>query len=146
MEKLHNQLRRALGTTFAFYLKAHGFHWNVEGPNFPQLHQLFGEIYNDAFSAIDRLAEELRATQSYAPGSLGRMASLSSIDDAPATPLSPAAMLEMLIDDNAKVLAALEGAYTPAEEAGQRGLANYLQDRMSAHRKWGWMLRATARR
>lgn len=142
---LHETLRRALGTTFAFYLKAHGFHWNVEGPGFPQLHGLFGDIYQDSIAAVDRLAEELRIVRSYAPGSMGRMAKLSAIEDAPAT-MSAAAMLEMLLADSEKVLETLQAAYNAANGAGQLGLANYLQDRMSAHQKWAWMLRATARR
>ena len=57
----------ALADTFMFYLEAHIFHWNVTGPRFSQLHGLFGEIYEDAFEAVDGIAERIRALNVLTP-------------------------------------------------------------------------------
>ena len=53
MDELIEQMKVALASTFAFYLKAHNFHWNVEGPNFPQYHSFFETIYSDAWGAVE---------------------------------------------------------------------------------------------
>ena len=49
--QLVDQMKQVLASTFAFYLKAHNFHWNVEGPNFPQYHALFDTLYNELWGA-----------------------------------------------------------------------------------------------
>ena len=72
MEELINKMKVVLASSFAFYLKAHNFHWNVEGVNFPQYHEFFGNLYEEVHSAIDKIAEEIRALDAYAPGSLKR--------------------------------------------------------------------------
>ena len=76
---LSDTLKQFLATTFAYYLKAHYFHWNVEGPDFVQLHELFSNIYEDAFGAIDPTAEYIRTEEEYAPGSFERFQELSLI-------------------------------------------------------------------
>jgi len=72
MEQLIEKLKILHASNFSFYLKLHFFHWNVEGPNFPQYHELFGDLYSDVHGSVDNYAEHLRALQAYAPGSLGR--------------------------------------------------------------------------
>ena len=78
---LIDQMKVVHATNFSFYLKAHFFHWNVEGPFFVSLHELFGNIYEDAQGAIDRIAEEIRAIKGYAPGSFSRLSADSKIAD-----------------------------------------------------------------
>ena len=68
---LVSQLKQVMADNFVFYYKAHSFHWNVIGSNFPQYHEFFEGIYTNAFNAVDRLAEEIRALDEYAPMSLG---------------------------------------------------------------------------
>lgn len=137
-------MKVALASTFAFYLKAHNFHWNVEGPNFPQYHSLFGDIYADAWGAVDSIAEHLRTLDAYAPGSLSRFSQLSVVQDQINIP-DARAMLSELQNDNAKLISELDKAYKLAEDAGKSGIANFFQDRVDIHEKHGWMLRASAR-
>ena len=142
MDELSELLKKSLATTFAFYLKAHNFHWNVEGPFFSQYHSFFETLYTDAFEATDGLAEHIRALNVYAPGSFKRFGELSSIQDELTVP-NAAGMLNRLYDDNNAVIATLVPAMKAAEAVGQMGISNYLQDRIDIHNKHAWMLRAT---
>ena len=81
MDELVQEMKVTLASTFAFYLKAHGFHWNVEGPNFPQYHDFLGGIWEEAFGAIDLIAEQLRTLGAYAPASFLRYKELSIVKD-----------------------------------------------------------------
>lgn len=140
--ELVERMKVVLATSFSFYLKTHYFHWNVEGPNFPQYHELFGKIYEEVFDSIDSIAEHIRALDAYAPGSLGRFKELSSIMDETNVP-SGIIMCQKLLKDNDTLLQDLMFAYTEADKAKELGLANFLQDRMDIHKKHGWMLRST---
>lgn len=135
-------MQLALAESFAFYGKAHVFHWNVTGTIFPSFHRLFGDIYEDVHDAIDAIAEHIRTLDEMAPASLTELLGPATIEDAPAT-ITADGMVRALIADNETVLVALNSACTEAVKAGKAGLANFLQDRIDAHAKWGWMLRAT---
>jgi len=79
MEQLIEQMKVILGTNFALYFKAHTYHWNVEGPNFAEYHGFLGTFYEAVFDQTDLIAEHIRALNSYAPTTLGRMSELSKI-------------------------------------------------------------------
>lgn len=141
---LMDQMKVVHATNFSFYLKTHFFHWNVEGPFFPQLHDLFETIYSDAWGAVDSIAEHIRAIKGYAPGSFTRFAQDSKIADQ--VEVIPAIdMVKMLEKDNESLIAELVSAQKSAESEGEIGLANFLQDRIDIHKKHGWMLRATSK-
>lgn len=140
-DDLVERMKIVLASTFCFYLKAHNFHWNVEGSNFPQYHEFFGKIYEEVFSAVDDIAEHIRALDAYAPGSLARFKELSNVLDETSIP-SGTMMCKKLLDDNDTILSNLQYAYAGAEKEKELGLANFLQDRMDIHKKHGWMLRS----
>jgi len=142
MDELVQAMKKALADTFAFYLKAHGFHWNVEGRTFCQDHELFSRIYEEVYGSIDKFAEEIRTMDAYAPASFARFSELTDIEDEIKI-LTAQGMFEKLLADNAIVLASVEQAYALAEAAGNHGLSNFLAERQDAHAKHGWMLRAT---
>lgn len=144
MDELVQQMKVVLASSFAFYLKAQNFHWNVEGPNFPQYHALFGDLYAEVWGAVDTIAEHIRTLDSFVPGSLSRYQQLSVVDDQLNIP-SALSMLNELKSDNIRLIAELNKAYQLAEKAAKPGLANFLQDRMDIHEKHGWMLRATSK-
>ena len=144
MDQLIEQMKVTLASTFTFYLKAHAFHWNVEGSNFPQYHEFFGDIWEETFGAVDGLAEHLRTLKSYAPGSLSRYAELSIVKDELNIP-SALSMVMKLLDDNQLIIDQLTKTQALAENNKKLGLANYLQDRIDAHEKHGWMLRSTSK-
>ena len=142
MEELIEQMKRLLADTFAFYLQAHYYHWNVEGPDFKQYHELFGEIYKETHGAVDQIAEHIRALDAYVPGSFERFSTLTTIrgDN---TIQSALGMIRELLEDNGLVMVSLRRAYTAAGQTGEIGLSNFLQDRYDAHTKHQWMLRST---
>jgi starvation-inducible DNA-binding protein len=144
MDQLVQQMKVVLASSFAFYLKAHNFHWNIEGPNFPQYHSFLDGLYNEVWKAVDAIAEHIRALDAYAPGSLGRFSQLSVVDDQINIP-NARAMFSELESDNQKVISELTKAYVLAEKENKPGLSNFMQDRIDIHSKHGWMLKATGK-
>ena len=141
MDKLIQEMKVSLASTFSFYLKAHGFHWNVEGPNFPQYHEFLGDLWEEAFGAIDPIAEHLRTLGAYAPASFLRYKELSIVKDEINIP-EPISMMSKLRNDNQALIEQLTKTQALAEQNKKMGLANFLQDRIGAHEKHGWMLRS----
>jgi starvation-inducible DNA-binding protein len=142
MEEITNPLKVAFADTYAFYVKAQNYHWNVEGPLFPMYHEFFGNIYEEVGGAIDRFAEEIRAAGAYTPGAFSRFAELTNIQDELLV-LNPLQMVATLYTDNMKVYASLKMARDIADEYEQNGLVNFLEERLDAHKKHDWMLRVT---
>ena len=139
MEELIQQMKIALGSVFAFYLKSHNYHWNVTGPDFAQYHEYFGDMYEEVWGTVDMYAEEIRKLDAYAPGSLSRFMELSVVQDEMTIPQS-LEMFRRLRDDNLKIIEVLTIANDMAEANRKVGLANFLQDRLQYHDKLNWML------
>ncbi len=142
MDELIQELKKVLANEFAFFLKAQNFHWNVEGPDFFQYHELFGKIYTEVYDSIDVLAEQIRALGAYSPGSFTRFQQLADIEDQVEIPSSKS-MMEILLADNDKIQANLERCFELAEAQHKHGLSDVIAGRQDAHAKHGWMLRAT---
>lgn len=142
MESLQQALKIAFASEFAFYLKAHYFHWNVEGPLFTQMHDLFGKIYDEVYGSIDDFAENIRKTGAYTPGSFTRFSVLSMIDDETQV-LDANAMVAELLNDSEKMSEMFRVVFRASEELGQHGLSDFLAGRLDAHDKHSWMLRST---
>ena len=141
MDELVEALKKAQATSFAFYLKAHNYHWNVEGHNFSEYHAFLGDLYAEVWGAVDLIAEHCRTLDAYVPGSFSRFQQLSSVEDELSVPTGRIMMSKLLID-NQRVIADLTIAYRAAEAAGKVGIANFMQDRIDIHEKHGWMLRS----
>lgn len=142
MDELKKAMKVAFASEYAFALKAQNFHWNVEGPLFPQLHDLFGNIYDEVYGAIDDFAENVRKLGSYTPASFSRFSMLTQVEDE-LNMLEDRAMLSELLDDSDKMVKLLKMVFDASEAAGEHGLSDFLAGRMDAHRKHSWMLRAT---
>jgi starvation-inducible DNA-binding protein len=138
---LSDLLKTLLATNFAYYLKAHGFHWNVEGPDFGELHTFFEMIYSDVYEANDTIAEYIRALQEYAPASFERFGELTQIPGQTKIPRAKL-MLEELLNDNEIMLQLLNECFDVATQERQQGIANFMADRISQHGKFGWQLRS----
>ena len=141
--ELIDNMKTVLADTFTMYIKAHGYHWNVIGSDFPQLHEFFQDLYEELHGATDDIAEQIRQIDAFAPGTLQRMKELSGVAEDDKIPVA-ANMITNLITANEVLLTALMVAYKQADTDEEFGLANFLQDRMMAHKKHGWMLKATA--
>ena len=142
MDELKKAMKVAFASEYSFALKAQNFHWNVEGPLFPQLHELFGNIYEEVYDAIDDFAENIRKLASYTPASFERFSMLTQVEDE-LNMLEDRAMLAELLEDSDKMVKLLKMVFDASEAAGEHGLSDFLAARMDAHRKHSWMLRAT---
>lgn len=142
MEEIVIPLKKAFADTYAFYVKAQNYHWNVIGPLFPMYHEFFGKIYEEVGGAIDMFAEEIRAQNAYAPGAFSRFSELSSIQDELLV-RKLEEMVETLYNDNNTVLLSLKAARDVADKYSENGLVNFLEDRLDNHKKHSWMLRSS---
>ena len=139
---LADNLKTLLATEYAFVIKAQFFHWNVEGPDFAQLHEFFGDLYNEVYdNSIDRTAEYIRTLDDYAPGSFERFMELSRLSGQTKVPRARL-MIEELLIDNGQMIELLNECFAAAEAENQQGIANFVAERIDAHGKHGWMLRS----
>ena len=142
MEEVVEKAKVLLGNMFVFYMKAHAYHWNYIGDNFPQYHAFFGDLYESVHDEIDVVAEHIRQMDNFAPASLARMIELSEIKEDTQI-VKPEKMFQNLNEANEKVLACLDECYRLSGEQKAWGWQNYVQDLITAHRKHRWQLRAT---
>lgn len=135
-------LYNLLSETTAFYLKAHGAHWNVTGENFQQYHELFEEIYEDVHGSLDPLAENLRKLNSPAPFEIRDLANMSTY-----TSTTESYEAEDLAKDlyaaNESLLENIAVGIKAALDLNQQGIANFLAERQDMHQKWSWQLRSS---
>lgn len=136
-------VKKLLADTYALYLKTHGYHWNIEGPHFQQLHVLFMEQYTEMWTAVDELAERIRALGEYAPSSYSEMAVLSAIDEETGRP-DWRVMVRNLATGHETVAKSARDVLRIAEEIGDDATADVVTPRITLHEKTAWMLRATA--
>ena len=137
-----HELSKVLADSFTIYQKTHGYHWNVRGPNFRGLHLLLEEQYNEIWTAIDDIAERIRALDEYAPMGHGALGNLTSIKDGDPT-LASADMIKDLIDGHATTVATLKKAAKVADDAGDISTNDLCTQRVTAHEKHIWMLKST---
>lgn len=140
-QALVDKTKQVLAETFVMYMKSHGYHWNVIGSDFPQLHDFFGNLYEELHGATDAIAEQIRTLDSFAPGTLYRMTELSSIKEDEKIPVA-AKMIDNLLTANEQLIEVITECYEMAEEQKSYSLSNFLQDRLTAHAKHNWMLKA----
>ena len=100
---LANDLKVLLGSTHVLYTKIHGFHWNIEGDNFPQYHQFLNQFYDEVYESIDTIAEYIRTLDSFAPSSLARFMELTVIKEQSLVPRAELMMNELLEDSQTMI-------------------------------------------
>jgi starvation-inducible DNA-binding protein len=139
---LVDDLKTLLATQYAYVLKAQLFHWNVEGPDFSQLHEFFGNIYEEVYeNSIDKTAEFIRILDDYTPGSFERFSELSLISGQTKIPRARL-MIEELFNDSEQLIALLNQCFDVAEAEDQQGICDFLAGRIDALGKHRWMLRS----
>ena len=139
---LVDSLKTLLGTEFAYYVKVHGFHWNIESPDFYQYHKFLQKIYEDAYSAIDPTAEYIRSLGEYAPGSLERFLELSVISAQTKIPRARL-MLEELLANSGQMVELLNQCFAEATQENKQDVANFIAERLSQTNKFAWQLRSS---
>ena len=134
-------LARLLAETYTLYLKTHNYHWNVTGPMFNTLHAMFMDQYTEMSTAVDDIAERIRALGFPAPGSYRDFSRLSSIPEESDEP-DAAEMIRRLVKGQEQVVRTAREAFPAAEAAGDEASADLLTQRLQLHEKNAWMLRS----
>jgi starvation-inducible DNA-binding protein len=134
-------LKHLLADTYTLYLKTHNFHWNVVGPKFRELHLMFEEQYTELATAVDDIAERIRALGLPAPGTYTEMNNLTVIKETCGVP-SGDSMIQILTQDNEAVVRTARRVLDQAQKAGDESSVSLIADRMVIHEKTAWMLRS----
>lgn len=130
-----------LADEYTLYLKTHNFHWNVTGPMFNTLHLMFEEHYTEAATAVDAIAERIRALGFPAPGTYKAFAELSSIDEVDGVP-EWKDMVTQLIKGHETCVRTARALLPMTDEVSDEPSADLLTQRMQVHEKTAWMLRS----
>ena len=144
-KKVSAELAKVLGDTYVIYMKTHGFHFNVEGPNFHELHILLEDQYKTLWKSADVVGERIRALGHYAPGSFSDMIALSALTEEKGVP-SPDGMLQQLINDHDTVCNRLKASHEIADKAEDSGTTSLLEELLLDHQEMTWMLRSQAKK
>jgi starvation-inducible DNA-binding protein len=134
-------LSHLLADSYTLYLKTHNYHWNVTGPMFNTLHLMFETQYTELATAVDTIAERIRALGHPAPGSYREFGKLSSIKEAEGVS-DAEKMIAQLVDGQEAVVRTARKIFPIAEKAGDEPTCDLLTQRMQIHEKTAWMLRS----
>jgi len=140
-KKIAEGLNALLADTYTLYLKTHYFHWNVTGPMFNTLHLMFEQQYTELATAVDDIAERIRAIGYFAPGSYREFMKLTSIKEAEGVP-SAKDMIAQLVDGHESVTRTARALFPVTDSAADEPTADLLTQRMQIHEKTAWMLRS----
>jgi starvation-inducible DNA-binding protein len=141
VQRVTDALSNVLADTFILYLKTHNFHWNVTGPMFGTLHQMFEEQYNKLWLAVDAIAERIRSLGFIAPGSYGEFSKLTYLNEAPAA-TNASEMIAELLRDHETAARTARSALAVARTAVDAPTEDLLTQRLAVHEKAAWMLRS----
>jgi len=130
-----------LADTYTLYLKTHSYHWNVTGPMFQTLHDMFMAQYTETWNAVDIIAERIRILGFMAPGSYSKFAKLTSITEDTEVPAARD-MIKNLVLGHETVVRTARSLYPAVEKAGDEASADLLTQRIQIHEKTAWMLRS----
>ena len=135
-------LSHLLADTYTLYLTTHNFHWNVTGPMFNTLHQMFMAQYTELWTAVDPIAERIRSLGHPAPGSYAQFVKLASVPDAPAVPPKALEMVRILVTGHEAVARTARQLFPLADKASDEPTADLLTQRLTVHEQTAWMLRS----
>lgn len=142
--KIAEGLKCLLADSYTLYLQTHNFHWNIEGPQFRELHLMFEEQYTELAVAVDDVAERIRSLDVPAPGTYKEFARLSSIQEVDGVP-DAGTMLSLLTKGHEQVVKTCRDVLKLAQAANDESTASLASDRMRIHEKTAWMLRALSK-
>ena len=140
-KKIADGLSRLLADTYTLYLMTHNFHWNVTGPMFNTLHQMFMQQYTELWNAVDPIAERIRALGFPAPGSYGEFGKLSSVGEVDGVPKAQE-MVALLNKGHETVARTARSLLPVADAANDQPTLDLLTQRLDIHEKTAWMLRS----
>ncbi|MBB5207054.1 starvation-inducible DNA-binding protein [Chiayiivirga flava] len=143
-KKIADGLSHFLADSYTLYLKTHNFHWNITGPMFNSLHVMFETQYTEQWTALDDIAERIRALGHNAPGSYAEFVKLSSIKEETGLTNVPEwrEMVAQLVSGNEAVCRTARKVLKTADEAGDDPTVDLMTQRLQTHEKYAWMLRS----
>jgi starvation-inducible DNA-binding protein len=119
----------------------HNFHWNVTGPDFNSLHQMFMDQYTEQWNALDVIAERIRALGHPAPGTYKEFVKLTSIKEVAGVP-SATQMVRHLVAAQEATARTARKLFPVVEAAEDQPTADLLTQRLQVQEKTAWMLRS----
>ena len=134
-------LSKVLADSYTLYLKTHNYHWNVTGPMFNTLHLMFEGQYTELATAVDEIAERIRALGVHAPGSYKAFSKLTEIKEETEVP-SAEEMIRQLVIGQETVVRTARKVFKIVDKANDEPTADLLTQRMQIHEKNAWMLRS----
>ena len=134
-------LKKILADTHILYVKAHGFHWNVTGFRFNDLHSFFGNQYNELFTALDELGERIRKLGQKAPSSMAELMKLSSIKESSSN-LNAQEMLKALLEGHISLSTSCKNLFVISEQGKDYATMDLATKRIESHEKSIWVLRS----
>ena len=142
--KIATELSKFLADSYTLYLKTHNFHWNVTGPMFNALHNMFELQYTEQWNALDDIAERIRALGFNAPGSYAEFIKLSTVKEEPGLAEAPdwREMVRQLVVGNEAVCRTARKALDVADDADDAPTEDLATQRLQTHEKYAWMLRS----
>ena len=140
-QEIAGRLSALLADSYSLYLKTHNYHWNVTGPLFNTLHTMFETQYTELATAVDEIAERIRALGVKAPGSYSEFAKLTHIGEATGNE-SAEEMIRALVEGQETLVRTARQAFPAADAANDEPTADLLTQRMQTHEKNAWMLRS----
>lgn len=140
-QEIANHLARLLADSYTLYLKTHNYHWNVTGPMFNTLHLMTEEQYTELATAVDEIAERIRALGMPAPGSYAEFAKLATVEEASGGEDAKEMIRQLVLGQETVVRTARE-AIPAADRASDEPTLDLLTQRMQVHEKTAWMLRS----
>lgn len=140
-KKIANGVSSVLADTYTLYLKTQNFHWNVTGPRFHQLHEMFEEHYHELAGAVDEIAERIRALGHKSPGTFKEFLELTSISESTGN-INADDMLTALIDGHEAISRKSREVIQMADEYNDEATIDLLAGRIKTHEKTAWMLRS----
>jgi starvation-inducible DNA-binding protein len=140
-EKIARGLSALLADSYTLYLMTHNFHWNVTGPDFNSLHQMFMAQYTEQWAALDLIAERIRALGHPAPGTYREFVELASIQEVEGVPRATD-MVRHLVSAQEATARTARGLFPLVTSANDQPTADLLTQRLEVHEKTAWMLRS----
>lgn len=142
---LADEMKVLLGSTFAYYWKAHAFHMNVEGSDFYQYHKMLEDIYSAVYDTVDTIGEYIRTLDSYTPQSIARLCELSIITEQTKIPRAEL-MITELQSDSDRMIELVNRVFQCASSEGNENIANYMAELLDIYKKYSWFLKSTLKR
>ncbi len=140
-KKIAEGLSNLLADSYTLYLMTHNFHWNVKGPQFNTLHTMFMAQYSEQWTALDVIAERIRALGYPAPGTYSEFVRRASIKEVDGVPKAEE-MIQHLVKAQESTAKTARKLFPVVDAANDQPTADVLTQRIDVHEKTAWMLRS----